>query len=417
MESKKGIIAIIGSGELTPSMVRVHKDLIQGLSPPVKAVFIDTPAGFQLNVDQISKRACDFFSKHLRQPMAVASFKSAECITPFEAEKTYQTLREADFILIGPGSPSYAVRQWLGTPIPEILTQRIENGACLVVASAATLTIGRFTLPVYEVYKVGEHLHWIEGINILGNFGLDIVLIPHWNNAEGGTHDTRYCYMGEPRFKALEALLPEKIPILGLDEHTACLIDLEKGEATIRGIGQGTLRYKGSDRTLEKGECYSLEDLGRAGSEGEWKGGKLASPSYDNTSSPEEGSFWDRIHALEEAFNLEMSEDDVQGATNVLLDLDRAIWEAQGDLENEEFISQAREILREWIVLLGLKIEQSPRDKKGLISPLVDALLEVREGFRKERQWEWADTIRERLLGEGIIVEDTQDGPKWRLGP
>ena len=45
-------------------------------------------------------------------------------------------------------------------------------------------------------------------MNILGRFGFNFVVIPHWNNAEGGTHDTRFCYMGESRFRKLEALLP-----------------------------------------------------------------------------------------------------------------------------------------------------------------------------------------------------------------
>lgn len=417
MASKKGIIALIGSGELTSSMVRVQMDLIEGLPHPVKAVFLDTPAGFQLNVEQISRKACDYFRKHLQQSMTVASFKSSEGVDPFEEEKAFHALKEADFILIGPGSPTYAVRQWQGSPIPEILIQRIEAGACLVVASAASLTIGRFTLPVYEIYKVGDPPHWIEGINILGHFGLDLVLIPHWNNAEGGTHDTRYCYMGKPRFQILESLLPEEIPFLGLDEHTACLIDLGKGEAVVGGIGRVTLRFKGSEKTFEKGERFPLEKLLDVGPERELKREIQGFQAPEATHSGREGSFWERIHSFDKVFHNSLNGDDARGAANALLDLDRAIWEAHGDLENEEFISQAREMLREWIVLLGLKIEQFPTDKKGLLAPLVEALLEVREGFRKTRQWDSADQIRKRLLNEGIVVEDTGQGPKWRLKP
>ena len=43
-------------------------------------------------------------------------------------------------------------------------------------------------------------------MNILGHFGFNLVVVPHWNNAEGGNHDTRFCFMGEPRFKKLESL-------------------------------------------------------------------------------------------------------------------------------------------------------------------------------------------------------------------
>jgi hypothetical protein len=111
--------------------------------------------------------------------MSIASYKSNEQTTPDEAEQAFQTLREAHFVLMGPGSPTYAVRQWQQTPIPEILINRVEESGCLVAASAAALTVGRFTLPVYEIYKVGEDLHWVEGMNVLDHFGFNLVIIPH----------------------------------------------------------------------------------------------------------------------------------------------------------------------------------------------------------------------------------------------
>jgi hypothetical protein len=48
-----------------------------------------------------------------------------------------------------------------------------------------------------------------------------IGLIPHYDIAEGGTHDTRYCYMDERRLPTLEAQLADNTAILGVDEHTA----------------------------------------------------------------------------------------------------------------------------------------------------------------------------------------------------
>ena len=113
--------------------------------------------------------------------------------------------------------------------IPEIFIDHIREGGCLVAASAAALTAGRYTLPVYEIYKVGQPLHWVAGLDILGAFGLNLMVIPHWNNAEGGTHDTSRCFMGTSRFDKLVSMLEEPLPILGLDEHTACIIDFSSG--------------------------------------------------------------------------------------------------------------------------------------------------------------------------------------------
>ena len=405
----------MGSGELTSSMVSVHKLLIQGFKPPVQAVFLDTPAGFQLNVDQLSKRACDYFKTHIQQPMSVASFKSSADIGLYETEKTFQSLRNTDYFMIGPGSPTYAVRHWKQSPIPEILIQQIERGSCLVAASAAALTLGRFTLPVYEIYKVGEALHWVEGLNILGHFGLDLVVIPHWNNAEGGTHDTRFCYMGEPRFRELESLLPEEIPIMGLDEHTACIVDLERGDAAVMGIGRMTIRFRKSERTFEKGERFSLDVLRGLDHVDEVKEEASDSSLTVSSISDQGESFWEKIHSLEEAFKAALDGSDAAGVTNALLELDKVIWEAQGDLESAEFISQARDVMRELMVLLGVRLESMPSDKGGILTPLMESLLEVREELRKNGQWELADKIREGLARMGIVVEDTRHGSQWRI--
>jgi len=416
MSSSKGVIALMGSGELTATMVEVHKELLAGRGGSPRAVFLDTPAGFQLNVDQLSERAVEYFRTRVQQPMSVASFKSTETTTPYEAEQAFHALRQADYVLIGPGSPSYAVRHWRPTPIPEILAARVEDGGCLVAASAAALTVGRFTLPVYEVYKVGEALHWVEGMDLLGRFGLNLVVVPHWNNAEGGTHDTRFCYMGEPRFRRLEALLPEGSSVLGLDEHTACLIDLEKEEVVIRGIGRATLRHNGAERSFERGERFPVDVL-RGGSVGEgWICEAPAALESGVSTETEEGSFWNEIHRIEDAFQQGLETGEPGDATNALLELDRAIWEAQQALESEEFISQAREILREMIVSIGVKLASSAADPVDHLAPLVEELLALRESFRQNKQWQDADSIRDSLERASIVIEDTDAGPRWRQG-
>jgi len=417
MPPEKGMIALMGSGELTATMVEVHKDLLgelggSGRTP--RAVFIDTPAGFQLNVDQISQKAVEYFQTRIQSPLTIASFKSVE-ISSYEAEQAFHVLREADYILIGPGSPTFAVRQWGQTPIPDILIERIEAGGCLVAASAAALTVGRMTLPVYEIYKVGQDLHWMEGMNILHHFGFNLVVIPHWNNAEGGTHDTRFCFMGEPRFRQLEQILPQDVGILGLDEHTACILDLDKGEADIRGIGRVTLRRNGEEQSFESGTSLPLEVL---------SGGDLApKPTANSIKGDESGplseipeySFWDRIHFLETSFQNGLERSDPKESTNALLELDRAIWQAKQDLENEEFISQARDVMRELIVRLGTQLSSSPRDKEAVFAPLVEALLRLRKKFRSNKQWEEADAIRDCLQQAEIIVEDSKGDSLWRM--
>ena len=420
MPSDNGTIVLMGSGELTATMVEVHKELLACLPNPPAAVFLDTPAGFQLNVDQISEKAVAYFQTHVQQTLTVASLKSIDDSTPLAVEQTLQRLRSADYILIGPGSPTYAVRQLIPSPVPDIVANRIQAGGCLVAASAAALTVGRRTLPVYEIYKVGAELHWVDGLDILKRFGFDLVIVPHWNNAEGGTHDTRYCFMGRTRFLQLEALLPPDVAILGLDEHTACIIDLNKQTVNVRGIGRVVLRRSKKEVVFKKGDRIPI-DLLRGKPVQDHCQPTAPAPVDDDIASAQaqtaEPSFWDRIHELESEFQVGIQQHEPTVITTALLELDRNIWQAQRHLENEETISQAREILRDSIVQLGTRLAALPPSQRDCLAPLVRGLLAVRDRFRQDRQWEAADAIRDALARAGIVVEDAQDQSRWHLRP
>ena len=412
----RGTVALIGSGELSGTMVETHKMLLSRDGAGEEALFLDTPAGFQENIDLLAARAVQYFERQVGYSMKVASYKSAETITNEDAESVYRLLSKAGYVLIGPGSPTYTVRQLKESPVPALLGAMVTRGGCLVAASAAALSVGSHTLPVYEIYKVGEPLHWVEGLNILGHLGLELVVIPHWNNAEGGNHDTRFCYMGEKRFRALEVQLPSSTTILGLDEHTVCILDFSSRTAAVGGLGQMTLRRNGQEQRYARGDNISFSQL---------LGKPTSLPVADVTGihcllasekAPEKDTpFWDRMHDIESGFHLSLEQNDLTRMTNQLLKADRLLWQAQLDLDNPEFVSQGRELYREMIVLAGTGIEQAaqviPRKFKSLVSELV----KVREHYRFEKRWPEADQIRTILQNAGVVLEDTEEGPVWRL--
>jgi cyanophycinase-like exopeptidase len=415
MSSRKGTIVLMGSGELTATMVEVHKRMLSKLPDPASAVFLDTPAGFQLNVDEISRKAVAYFRTHVQKQLDIASFKSSENTSAFESETAFHMLRNANFVLVGPGSPTYTVRHLQKTPVPDILVNNILSGGCLVAASAAALTIGRFTLPVYEIYKVGQDIHWIGGLDILSQFGLHLVVVPHWNNAEGGTHDTRFCFMGEPRFQKLETLLPDDVMVLGIDEHTACIIDVQTQQIDIQGIGNLTVRKKGREIKFGKGDQVPFDILVKEPKPNEWHRTVDENSEQDRELKSSEADLMKKVNDIETFFQNGLSRHDPKKTTNALLELDSMIWQAQRDLENEENISQAREILRDSIVLLGAELEISPRRLRRYLAPLVEAMLQLRERFRNEKKWSEADRIREILEHAHIQVEDTKDGFQWHI--
>jgi hypothetical protein len=79
---------------------------------------------------------------------------------------------------------------------------------------------------VYAIYKVGEDLRWLPGLDLFQDIGLNLTVVPHWNDTEGGARlDTSHRYMGAERFGYLRRMIPGETTILGIDEHMACVLD------------------------------------------------------------------------------------------------------------------------------------------------------------------------------------------------
>jgi cysteinyl-tRNA synthetase len=50
-----------------------------------------------------------------------------------------------------------------------------------------------------------------------------------------------------------------------------------------------------------------------------------------------------------------------------------------------------------------------------VLEGIMDIILDVRQRYRAERDWERADALRDRLTELGIVVEDRPEGPSWHL--
>ena len=63
-----------------------------------------------------------------------------------------------------------------------------------------------------------------------------------------------------------------------------------------------------------------------------------------------------KINKIKTSFQDGLASHDQKEMTNALLELDSIIWKAQNDLEDEERLSEAREIFRDFIVILGAEL-------------------------------------------------------------
>jgi len=256
-----GVLALLGSGETGPGMTKVHRGLLTHLADP-RAVNLNTPFGFQENVPQMTEKLLAYFSTSLHLDMTGLDLRSYADATPEQRQNFKDGVRRANYVFAGPGSPSYALRQWLPMNLTEDLTSVLAQGGVVCFSSAAALTLGHYTPPVYEIYKSGTGLEWLAGLDLMAAVGLDCVVLPHYNNAEGRDYDTSRCYIGERRLRLLEEMLPAGIGILGVDEHTAAVIDLATMTMSVRGKGEAHWRFEGKVTDFANGTEVPLADLG-----------------------------------------------------------------------------------------------------------------------------------------------------------
>ncbi|HEX6509008.1 MAG TPA: hypothetical protein VF221_15375 [Chloroflexota bacterium] len=379
-------------------------------SPPSRAVMLDTPYGFQENADELSKRAQDFFQQRLGHPIEIGSLRDRETTDELALERLYVQLRDSQYLFAGPGSPSYALRQWHGTRVPELIGEHLLIGGCLTFASAAAITLGRVAVPVYEIYKVGLPAHWLPGLDLLSPLGLDFAVIPHYDNSEGGTHDTRYCYLGERRLLQLESQLPDGVGILGVAEHTAAIFDLENDTLDVRGRGFVAIRHSGTERRYPAGSRVPLSDVRGAPPR---PAPLSAGPAVPSGKGPGEHSLVDEAQRRRRDFDHAIERSDIDAAVATLLELDSRLKTTRAEGEERETLENARSIYRGMLVRLAEAAKRGLASPRELVAPLVELALRLRDEARRDRRFPEADLVRDALAELGIEVRDTPIGPEW----
>jgi hypothetical protein len=259
-----GPIVLFGSGEAAPTARRAHAVALERLIQPVRASVLETPAGFEPNSARVANRLAEFLRHRFQVEACVVPARKRGTLESPDDAAVVEPLLTSNYIMLGPGSPTYAVRQLTDSLAWHIVLARHRMGSALVLASAAAIASSAYALPVYEIYKVGQELHWQPGLDLLRPFGGRMVVVPHWNNNEGGEElDTSHSYMGLDRFERLRAMLPPGIDILGVDEHTAVCLDFQKDQVLVLGRGGLTwLPHEGTSLRVEAGGSTALEAIG-----------------------------------------------------------------------------------------------------------------------------------------------------------
>jgi cyanophycinase-like exopeptidase len=249
--SSYGQVVLMGGGETSPFGKEIFSSLLEKYAVNNIAI-LETPAGFELNSQKVAGNIANFIKSQVSTNIHINIVPARKRHTNFSPDdsKVVACITDADLIFMGPGSPTYAARQLKDSLAWKLILERFSLGTHLFFSSAATIAVGKYVLPIYEIYKVGEELFWAEGLDLFGTWDQQISFVPHWNNTEGGKErDTSRCYIGEKRFSILLDILPDEQTIVGIDENTALVVDVSHNICQVMGEGNINLLNNFSAQT------------------------------------------------------------------------------------------------------------------------------------------------------------------------
>ncbi|ACJ74781.1 cysteinyl-tRNA synthetase [Thermosipho africanus TCF52B] len=114
------------------------------------------------------------------------------------------------------------------------------------------------------------------------------------------------------------------------------------------------------------------------------------------------------VEALEDDFN-------TPKAIALIFDLSKELNKAMDEGKDDEALKRYHLITRVFGSILGLfeggvKISEGENTNK-----VIEEILKVRQEFRKAKNFEAADKIRDALLNSNVKILDTPDGTKWEI--
>ena len=177
------------------------------------------------------------------------------------------------------------------------------------------------------------------------------------------------------------------------------------------GVSPRALRYALVSVHYRQAMSYSEESLGAAAAAVERLDALVAALGTYREDGPGDAALDDLLDGARAAFETALDDDlNVSAALGALFDLVREI-NRRIDTRALSTADAGRivEVLRELDAVLGV-LPDAVED----LEPELAALLEQRAAARSARDWAAADRLRDELAGQGIAVEDTRDGQRWR---
>lgn len=137
----------------------------------------------------------------------------------------------------------------------------------------------------------------------------------------------------------------------------------------------------------------------------------LAKNSKARQMDDREEALWQQGQEFVDKFEAAMDDDfNTADAISAVFELVRFANTHTGEGSSEEFLQNLYGRIQLLCDILGIILEE----KEEILDEEIEGLIAERQAARKEKNFARADEIRSLLLAQGIVLEDTREGVKWK---
>jgi len=230
-------IGLVGSGEFTPAMAEIDRELLATLPPHPRVVILPTAAGGE-DPDDWAYRGVEHFTRLGARTVALMVLNWSHAEDPDHVAE----VSSADLVYLSGGKPARLLAALEGSPLWRGVLLARRNGGWIVGASAGAMVLGDWTLVHTARNPDGTPTTWTIGLGILQG----IAVVPHYD-----------------RWDEAERLADEIAPsctVFGIAEDSAILLDEGHGRAL--GRGEALMRTGDHTKMLIPGERFEMPGAG-----------------------------------------------------------------------------------------------------------------------------------------------------------
>jgi cyanophycinase len=219
---KRGPLILVGSGEFTPAMDELDRDILASLGKPrPRVAIVPTASGLEDTPASWAELGTAHFSALGAEVVPVMVLRRDDA----RDRRWVDALGDVDWVYFSGGRPQHAINVLAGTPFWDEVVRRHQSGVVLAGASAGAMMLGEKTYAPDDFDAAGlpQSVSIRDGLGVLGGH----FVIPHFD---------LLAQFPRGRIQAWIAAWPAGFRGLGIDEDTAVVEGADGW--TVRGRGR-----------------------------------------------------------------------------------------------------------------------------------------------------------------------------------